>query len=63
MERTWEIKEHKGGKWVARTVTLAQYKAEVAARREAGRPIMDALRQGGLASCELAQATFRAQFD
>jgi hypothetical protein len=57
-EQTWEI-EDAGGK---RRVTLAQFRAELDARRAAAKPIMDALLRNDLAGCAQAQASFRAKF-
>lgn len=59
-ERTWEISDIDGKN--KRTVTLAQYLAEVAERVRAAKPIMDAVRKGDLNACGKAQAEMRARF-
>jgi hypothetical protein len=58
-DRTWEIKVQVNGKWEARTVTLAQYRAELDARAAMTKPIMDAWRRGDIAACEAAQKSMR----
>lgn len=57
-EQTWEIEDGYG----KRRVTLAQFKAEMAARRAAAKPIMDAFRRGDLEGCAKAQADMRKRF-
>ncbi len=57
-ERTWAIKDASG----ERTVTLAQFRAELAARAAMAAPIMAAVIRGDLAGCAKAQAAFRAKF-
>lgn len=56
MIRTWEISDADGNK---RTVTLAQFRAEVDARKVLAKPIADAWRRGDLAACAKAQAAMR----
>jgi hypothetical protein len=46
----------------SRTVTLAQFRAEIDARKAAAAPIMDAWRRGDLKACEVAQAAMRKRF-
>ena len=58
MERTWEITDING----TRTVTLAQFRAEMDARKAMAAPIMAALRKGDLAACEKAQKAMRKAF-
>lgn len=57
-ERTWEITDANG----KRSVTLAQFRAEVDARKAAAAPIMDAWRRGDINGCAKAQAAMRKQF-
>jgi hypothetical protein len=45
-----------------RRVTLAEFRAEIEARKAAAAPIMDALRRNDITGCAAAQATFRKQF-
>ena len=58
MERTWKITDAKG----TRQVTLAQFRAEIEARKVAAKPIMDAFRRGDLKGCGDAQESMRRQF-
>jgi hypothetical protein len=59
-ERTWEISDIDGNN--KRRVTLAQYRAELDARKVMTKPIMDALRRGDLEACGAAQAAMRKRF-
>jgi hypothetical protein len=56
-ERTWEISDIDGGN--KRRVTLAQYRAELDARKALVQPIADAFWRGDLAGVERAQAAIR----
>ena len=60
MERTWEISNIDGTN--KRRVTLAQYRAELEARRKMTAPIMAAFRRGDLKACGEAQAAMRKAF-
>jgi hypothetical protein len=57
-EQTWEIEDANG----KRRVTLAQFRAEIEARKTAAQPIMDAWRKGDMRACERAQRAMRASF-
>ncbi len=59
-ERTWEISDLDGSN--KRTVTLAQYRAELDARKPHTAAIMNAVRRGDIAGVEAAQAAMRKQF-
>jgi len=59
-ERTWEISDIDGRN--KRRVTLAQYRAELDARRPYTQAISDALRRGDLAAVAAAQAAMRKRF-
>jgi hypothetical protein len=54
-ERTWEISDLDGSN--KRTVTLAQYKAELAAAKAAVAPIVAAFKRGDMAGMAAAQAS------
>ena len=56
-ERTWEISDIDGKN--KRTVTLAQFRAEIDARKAMAEPIMDAVRRGDLAGATAAQEAMR----
>lgn len=58
--RTWEITDPDGSN--RRTVTLAEFKAEIAARAAMAKPIMDAVRRNDMRACADAQAAMRARF-
>ena len=60
MERTWEIGDLDGGN--RRAVTLAQYRAELDARKVHTAKIMAAVRVGDLVAAAAAQAEMRAAF-
>jgi hypothetical protein len=53
-ERTWIVN--------GRKVTLAQFRADIDARKAAAQPIADAWRAGDIAACEAAQKQMRKQF-
>lgn len=55
-ERTWEISDAAGRK---RRVTLAEFRAELDARKAMAAPIMDAMRRGDIKACGDAQAAMR----
>lgn len=57
-ERTWEIEDASG----KRRVTLAQFRAEIDARKAAAAPIMAAWKRGDVDGCAKAQAEMRARF-
>lgn len=59
-ERTWQIADIDGRN--KRTVTLAQYRSELDARKAMAAKVMDAVRRGDLAGCEAAQAAMRKRF-
>lgn len=59
-ERTWEISDIDGRN--KRTVTLAQFWAELDARKPYAAAIMAATLRGDLAGCAKAQAAMRARF-
>ena len=59
-ERTWKISDIDGTN--KRTVTLAQYRAELDARKAMTAPIMAAWRRGDLAGVGAAQAEMRKVF-
>lgn len=59
-ERTWEISDIDGRN--KRTVTLAQYRAELVARKPYTAAIMQALRAGDLTACGEAQEAMRKRF-
>lgn len=59
-ERTWKISDIDGRN--PRTVTLAQYRAELDARMAFTRKISDALRAGDLKAMEAAQIEMRKVF-
>ena len=59
-ERTWEISDGDGSN--RRTVTLEQFRAELAARAAMARPIMAAVKRGDLEGCGQAQAAMREKF-
>jgi hypothetical protein len=59
-ERTWEISDIDGRN--KRTVTLAQFRAELEARKPHAAAIMDAVLAGDLTGCAKAQAAMRARF-
>lgn len=61
MERTWEISDLDGGN--KRTVTLAQFRAELDVRRSYTQAIFDAVRRGDMAGAASAQRTMRAAFN
>jgi hypothetical protein len=56
-ERTWEISDIDGKN--KRTVTLAQLRAEIDARKAAAAPIIAAWRTGDIKATAAAQAAFR----
>jgi hypothetical protein len=58
MERTWKITDVKG----TRMVTLAEFRAEIEARKAAAAPIMDAWRKGDMHGVQSAQAEMRKRF-
>lgn len=58
MARTYEIEDASG----KRNVTLAEFRAEMDARKEAARPIMAALLRRDHDGCAAAQAAMRAKF-
>jgi hypothetical protein len=60
MKRTWEITDSDGRN--KRTVTLAQYRAEIDARKATTAAIMHAWRRGDVKACEVAQAAMRKRF-
>jgi hypothetical protein len=53
-ERTWIVN--------GKTVTLAQFKAEIAARSAMAKPIMDAFRSNDLDAVAKAQSAMRAVY-
>lgn len=57
MERTWEISDINGKN--KRTVTLAQYKAELAAMRKEMSPVVAAFQSGDIKAMAAAQALLR----
>lgn len=59
-ERTWQISDIDGSN--KRTVTLAQYRAELDARKAMAAKVMDAVRRGDMKACEAAQSAMRATF-
>lgn len=59
-ERTWEISDIDGSN--KRRVTLAQYRAELDARRPYTKAIMDAVRSGNIAAIGKAQTAMRERF-
>ncbi len=59
-ERTWEISDIDGSN--KRTITLAQYRAELDARKPYTAAIMAAVRSGDLKAVSAAQAAMRKQF-
>lgn len=58
IERTWEIEDANG----KRRVTLAEYRAELDARKPYAKAIADAVRRGDLDGSAKAQAAMRAKF-
>ena len=56
-ECTWEISDIDGKN--KRTVTLAQYRAEIEARKAMAAPIMAAIRRGDLKTATAAQEAMR----
>jgi len=60
-ERTWKITDADGGN--RRTVTLAQFRAEINARHQANAPIAKAWHKGDMAGVAAAQKAnkFRRQ--
>jgi hypothetical protein len=60
IERTWEISDIDGKN--KRTVTLAQFRAEIDERKAMTAPIMAAFRRGDLKACEAAQTAMRKRF-
>lgn len=58
MERTWVIRDVDGSN--PRTVTLAQYRAELAAAKARVAPVVEALRRGDHDACAAAQRKARA---
>lgn len=54
-EQTWEIEDEHG----KRTVTLAQFRAELDAKVALARPIMEALKRGDIEACGNAQNAMR----
>ena len=60
-ERTWEISDINGKN--KRMVTLAEFRADIEARKAAAAPIMAAFRRGDLKACEAAQTAMRKRFD
>ena len=61
IEQTWEIADIDGKN--KRRVTLAQYKAEIAAHAAMAKPIMDAVLRGDLEACAAAQAKMRTALE
>jgi hypothetical protein len=59
-ERTWEISDIDGKN--KRRVTLAQFRAELDARKALAAPIMDAFRRSDIEACGAAQAAMRKRF-
>lgn len=59
-ERTYEIRDIDGKN--PRTVTLAQYRAELDARKVYTSRIMAAVRAGDITACAAAQAEMRIKF-
>lgn len=57
--KTWTITEPNGTK---RTVTLEQFKAIIAERRDAAKPIMDAWKRNDIDGTAAAQQSFRKRF-
>ena len=57
-ERTWEISDIDGRN--KRTVTLAQYRAEIETAKAKVAPVVSAFRRGDLIGCAKAQAAIRA---
>lgn len=60
MERTWEISDIDGGN--KRTVTLAQFRADLDARKPYTEAIMAAVRSGDLKAVAAAQLAMRQAF-
>ena len=60
MTRTYEIADIDGSN--KRSVTLAQYRAELDARKVYTARIIDAVRRGDIQGCADAQAAMRAKF-
>ena len=59
-ERTWEISDIDGKN--KRTVTLAQFRAEIDVRKALALPIMAAVRRGDLKAATAAQEAMRKHF-
>lgn len=59
-ELTWEISDIDGKN--KRTVTLAQFRAEIDARKAMSVLIMTAIRAGDIKACADAQAAMRRRF-
>ena len=59
-ERTWEISDIDGRN--KRTVTLAQFRAEIDERKAMAAPIIEAVRRGDLEAATAAQAAMRERF-
>ena len=57
-EQTFEIEDASG----KRRVTLAQFRAELDARKAMAAPIMDAFRRNDMAACAKAQTAMREKF-
>lgn len=57
--KTWEIRDATG---TLRTVTLDEFKAEIAARAKAATPIMAAWKRGDVNGVKTAQSTMRKRF-
>lgn len=58
--RTWTISDIDGAN--KRSVTLAQFRAELDARKAMAAPISAAFRRGDIAACERAQSALRKVF-
>jgi hypothetical protein len=57
-ERTFEIEDARG----KRTIALAEFKADIAARRTATQAVFNAARNRDLNACAAAQKAMRDQF-
>jgi hypothetical protein len=57
-ERTFEIEDARG----KRTITLSEFKADLAARRTAAQAVFDAARNRDLNACAAAQKAMRGKF-
>lgn len=61
-ERRYNIKTRVGKKWVSRSMTVEEFRADLDARRPYTSAIADALRRGDIAGMKRAQDEMRARF-